>query len=140
MSWETCCLKGLIKEVSVDFERIESLKHTAENKIISSSMLAPNNITISSIIGLLYDAARELLESVALQNGYKLYNHECYVSFLRKIIGDEKMSDYFNAARLARNGVNYYGEQVSLEKGRLIIKDLNELIAFLRDLLRQEHS
>jgi hypothetical protein len=110
-----------------------SLVRTAENRIITSSKLSPDEITISSIVVLLYDAARSLLEALALMKGYKVYNHECFVSFLSEIIKNKEMAFLFNKVRLIRNGINYYGESITLEEGNFVVQNLNELIIFIEE-------
>jgi hypothetical protein len=140
MSWETCCSKSLIKKVIPDAGLVKSLIASAENKIITTSMLVPSTITISSIISLLYDAARELLESLASIKGYKIYNHDCYFAFIKREFDNEKMSGIFNNSRLIRNGINYYGVHVSLEKGELIVRDINELIIFIKQKTQSEFN
>jgi hypothetical protein len=112
-----------------------SLVRTAENRIITSSKLSPDEITISSIVVLLYDAARSLLEALALMKGYKVYNHECFVSFLAEIVKNKEMAFLFNKVRLIRNGINYYGEPITLEEGNLEIQNLNRLIVFTKENL-----
>jgi hypothetical protein len=99
-------------------------------------MIKPNEITISSIVVILYDASRTLLEALAVMKGYKIYNHECYFAFLKEIISNEKMAYLFNKLRLIRNGINYYGEPILLIEGNIALKELNNLILFLKNELR----
>ncbi|MGV8161981.1 MAG: hypothetical protein ACP5N2_01455 [Candidatus Nanoarchaeia archaeon] len=117
---------------------ILSLKESAEDKIITTSMLNQNSITISTIISVLYDAARELLEALAFIKGYKINNHECYFAFMKSIKIDDRISEIFNRARLLRNRINYYGFKVSLEDGELMVKNINELIFFTKNKLQEE--
>ncbi len=78
MDWKECIKKRIAKEVGEDKNLIKSTKEIAESKIKSAEAL-PDELYYGKII-LLYDALREHLECLALENGYKIYNHECYTS------------------------------------------------------------
>jgi hypothetical protein len=115
-----------------------SLVKIAENKIITCSLISESEITIEHIVVILYDAARTLLEALALLKGYKIYNHECFVPFLKEIMQYEELALLFNKQRLIRNGINYYGEPLLLIEGRNAIKDLNEIIMFAKEQIKRE--
>ncbi len=80
---------------------------------------------------LLYDALRELLEAVALENGYKIYNHECYTAFLKEIINESYLGDEFDKFRVLRNGINYYGRKINQEEG---IEIARLMVAFINNI------
>ena len=81
MDWQECCKKRIVKEVQNDQNMIISLLKTSKNKATSEQKLEMNDITAVSKLSLAYDSLRELLEALALQRGYKVYNHECYTAF-----------------------------------------------------------
>lgn len=83
-------------------------------------------------ITLLYDTLRIFLECLALQKGYKIYNHECYVSFLREIIGDSVIAEEFDKQRMIRNGINYYGREMTPDEGKAVIDELKSLITRIK--------
>jgi len=86
MDWQECNMKKMVKSISADEELLKSLLKTSENKIISAELLVLNDTTANSKISLAYDSLRELLEALALKNGFKIYNHECYTAFLKEIL------------------------------------------------------
>ena len=98
----------------------------AKIKIESADVL-PEHLSIGKI-SLLYDALREYLECIALEHGYKIYNHECYSAFLKEIMNLSKEANLFDSLRKIRNNINYYGRDVSKEEAERIISDLKELI------------
>jgi len=75
---------------------IKNLKKSSDNKLKSSDALSLNEVTSSSKFTLAYDSLRELLEALALKNGYKVYNHECYAAFLKEIIKESYKADEFD--------------------------------------------
>lgn len=126
MDWEECIKNNIIKEVNVDSNKINSIKKIAQEKIKSANFL-PDSHMISKIT-LFYDALREILEAKALENEFKIYNHECYKSFIKEVLKKEKEAKLFDEMRKIRNGINYYGKQVDKEESIYIIKNLKKLI------------
>src|SRR3989344_2882388 len=119
--------KRIAKEVNEDKELIVSLIKTSKNKLDSEKKLELNEVTSSSKISLLYDSLRELLEALAIKNGYKIYNHECYTYFLKEVLNESFKGDEFDELRKIRNKINYYGKDVSVEEAKDILKRLHKL-------------
>ena len=71
---------------------------------------------------------RILLEIIALDKGYKIYNHECYTSFLKEILGMSREADIFDRQRKIRNSINYYGKEISEAESKDIIETSKYLI------------
>lgn len=102
--------------------------------MVSQEQLVLNAVTAGSKISLAYDALRELLEMLALQQGYKIYNHECYTTFLKEILLKSAWGDEFDELRRIRNAINYYGKAVLPDEAREIIlrmKRLRQLLLLL---------
>ncbi len=126
MDWRECMKKRFIKDTKLDQHKINSFKQIIEVKIKSADYL-PDNLYYSKIT-LLYDALRILLEVIALDKGYKVYNHECYTSFLKEIFGMSREADIFDRLRKIRNGINYYGKEISEAESKDIIETSKDLI------------
>ena len=107
---------------------IKSLLNTSTNKLKSEKILILNNTTASSKITLAYDALRELLEALALKNGFKIYNHECYTAFLKDVMNESSTGDEFDEIRKLRNSINYYGKEISVQDTRKTLKEIKSLI------------
>ncbi|MBS3128272.1 hypothetical protein J4410_03945 [Candidatus Woesearchaeota archaeon] len=124
--WTACIKTRIVKNVSKDVNFIKSTKEIAQLKIESANAL-PEHLFIGKII-LLYDALREYLECVAMEKGFKIYNHECYTAFLKEILHFSMEGDIFDNARKVRNGINYYGKTVTQEEASQMLLDLKVLI------------
>ena len=135
MDFKECVKKRIIKKTSSDLDLIESLKKSSSGKLESSRMLKVSNVTAGSIITLAYDSLRELLEAVALKNRYKVYNHECYYSFLKDIVNNNNLALSFDKIRKIRNSVNYYGKGLSVEDAKQIFDEICILILQCKKLL-----
>ncbi len=128
MDWTSCKKTGFAKEIKTDKNLIEALLKSSLKKLTSQALLELNDDTASSKITLIYDALRELLEALATKNGFKIYNHECYTSFLSEIMNEKDISGKFDAYRKIRNDINYYGKDITKEEAREIIRGISALI------------
>jgi hypothetical protein len=131
MDWNECQRKKVVKRVELDSPLIKSVLESSSDKYYSSKLIKPHKRTFSSIIILLYDSLRELLEAFALNKGYKIYNHECFSCFLDEIVNEREMAELFNRIRQIRNGLNYYGRRLSYDDFISIRKDI---VFLLRDI------
>ncbi|MDP2946713.1 MAG: hypothetical protein Q8N88_01230 [Nanoarchaeota archaeon] len=127
MNWEECKLKNFVKESKVDVELVKSLLKESEKKLITDNFSPLNKDTCSTKITLNYDSLREVLEAVALKNGFKIYNHDCFTGFLKEVLKLDKESFEFNRFRLIRNSINYYGKSISLDNAQKILDDIKKL-------------
>ena len=135
MDWEECCNKRIVKSVKPDADMMNSLAKSSKNKLESESKLMMSDVTASSKLSLAYDSVRELLEVLALKNGCKIYNHECYSAFLKEIIGESSKGDEFDDIRKTRNAVNYYGKHISTEEANEVITRIKNLRIFISNLI-----
>lgn len=126
MDWKECIRQTIAKSVKEDKSLVRSAREIAKLKVESADAL-PSHLYIG-VISLLYDALREYLECVALEHGYKVYNHECYAAFLKEVINCSREADQFDEIRKVRNGINYYGKKVSREEADAIIRAIRQLI------------
>ena len=126
MDWRECVTKKIVKDVKLDKNLIISIREIAKIKVLSADAL-PKELFIGKI-SLLYDALREILEAIALEKGYKIYNHECYSAFLKEIINLPIEADSFDKLRKIRNDINYYGKNLNQEEANKVIDELKLLI------------
>jgi hypothetical protein len=132
MDWRECVKQRIVKDVKKDKNLIASTREIADIKIESAGVLP--DIYYIAKISLLYDALREYLESIALENGYKIYNHECYSAFLKEILELPNEAELFDKLRKIRNGINYYGRKVSADEAEQVVSDLKSLITRFKEM------
>jgi len=135
MDWRECIKKSLIKEIKKDDNLIISLSKSSKNKLICSNMLELNEKTAISKISLAYDSLRELLEALSLKKGYKIYNHECYTTFLKEILNENSKAEEFDNLRKIRNAINYYGKDVSIQNTKNILNRIKKLKKQIKNLI-----
>ena len=121
MDWKECLNNKTAKEINIDRGLISSLIKTSNNKLQSQKKLYMDEVTANSKISLTYDSLRELLEALAIKNRYKIYNHECYTSFLKEVIKNSNLGDEFDVIRKIRNDINYYGKEINMKEANYIL-------------------
>lgn len=136
MDWKACLTAKQAKPIAPDTEMSSSLQKTSINKAFSSDALELREETAAAKVSLLYDAVRELLEAIALQTGFKVYNHVCYTAFLKEILRKPELGEEFDVLRRIRNDINYYGKDITVDETRHIINRLEELRKELTQLMR----
>lgn len=135
MDWEMCCNQHLVKEVTPDKGLIESLKQSSQNVIKTNETIILNETTASTKVSLMYDSVRELLEALALSNGFKIYNHECFTSFLVTKCVKLQSANKFDRFRKIRNGLRYYGQRINTKEAHSLISEMKGLYTELIKML-----
>lgn len=130
MDWNDCLKRRIAKPVREDKSLIASTRTVASILTASAKALLPDH-HLAKIV-LLYDVLREYLKCVALEKGYKIYNHECYTYFLKEVMAMSREGDLFDEMRKIRNSITYYGKNVSPEEAEDVIKKLELLIRRFR--------
>ena len=138
MDWIACNKKRFAKSIKRDNNLINSLVQSSIKKLKTQSRLPLNGITATSKITLVYDSLREVLEALAIANGFKIYNHECYRAFLSEVLKESALSKDFDGFRKLRNSINYYGKDVSAEEAKQILADMQKLIKEVKKLLNNK--
>ncbi len=128
MDLTECKNKGLVKETRPDRNLLDSLIKSSSKKIKTVDLIELNSDSAASKISLAYDALRELLEALAIDKGFKIYNHECYSSFLKEILNESQIAVKFDSLRKIRNNLNYYGKEIEIEEAKSVLKEIKDLI------------
>jgi len=132
VDWKECIRNNFGKKVKIDKNLIKSLIAGSSRKLYVQALLPLNDKTASSKISLVYDSLRELLEALALLNGCKIYNHECYRAFLKEVLKESYSGDKFDNFRKIRNAINYYGKDVSADEAGPILAEMVEFIKSIK--------
>lgn len=120
MDLDECFRKGLIKKTKIDRELISSLIEMSGIKETTVKTANINKLNISAYVSLAYDSLRETLEALCILKGFKVLSHICMGELLKDILDDFDYDD-FDRLRWIRNSINYYGQKVEFERGKVII-------------------
>lgn len=138
MDWKSCIKGSWAKAVKPDRNLIASLIKSAEKKIVAERQL-PDSLSEPKV-SLAYDALRAILEALASDRGFKVYNHEGYTAFLKEVLGEQPLGDLFDGYRKLRNAINYYGKEISEKEAKSVIKGILGLAKMLKGKIRADCS
>ncbi|HLC84200.1 MAG TPA: hypothetical protein VJH22_00220 [Candidatus Nanoarchaeia archaeon] len=126
---------GKVRKGTPDIALAKSLIAMSVSQLAFVSANPISESTASPILVNYYEALREICEAICAKNGYKVYSHEAYTSYLKEQLKEERISMQFDRLRKLRNGVNYYGEFVSVEETQAARREVPLLI----DTLKKKH-
>lgn len=132
MSWEECIKTNKARKTSQDSALIKALTEMSQRRLEVISSMKLDEKSASIIFVEHYEALREIIEAIANKNRFKVYSHECLTYLLKEILKEELTASKFDRLRKLRNGVNYYGEPVSLEETKKAISEIDYLISQLK--------
>ena len=123
--------KGQVKRGQKDFFLAKSLTGTADLDLRFLQSLKIDKTSARKIMTNYYDVLRSILEAMAALEGYKVYSHEAFTYFLKQK-GEENLARKFDRFRKIRNGINYYGKDISAAEVKEHVKEMQEIITILR--------
>lgn len=121
------------KKARVSSKNINLAKSLLKNSIKDLKFLETLEINEDSsrkIMVNYYETLRSVLESITSLQGYKIYEHEAFTYYLKKI-NENNLSIKFDRLRKIRNSINYYGEDISIEETREIKDEIKKIIEHL---------
>lgn len=127
MSFNRFIEEGKVRKGKPDLPLAQSLINTSDKHLKVVLMLDINETTKETIFVMSYEALRELIESMAIREGYKVYSHEAFTFYLQDK-GNDALARKFDRYRKLRNGVNYYGKEIPLAEVQSATKEIQELI------------
>ena len=130
MKFQDYIKNGFIRKSSPDKQlALSLLKQTKQDKEFFDS-LEINEKSARKIASNYYDLLRSILEAISALDGYKIYNHEGFVYYLKEK-NELKLAEKFDRIRRIRNNINYYGSAVSKEEAQDIKDNVNEMLPLL---------
>lgn len=131
MSFDAFIKDGKVILGEKDIQKARALIKMSENTLVSAESLELNDTTASVVLTLSYEALREIIEAMCLTKGYKVYSHEAFTSYLEQL-KEERLAAQFDRFRKLRNGVNYYGKEVSPTVAAEAKKNIKEMCRLLK--------
>lgn len=123
---------GKVRKGTPDIALAKSLIAMSASQLAFVSDTPLTQANASPMLVNYYEALREICEAICAKNGYKVYSHEAYTSYLEEHLKEERISIQFDRLRKLRNGVNYYGEFVSVEETEATRQEIPILIETLK--------
>ena len=132
MEFEDFIEQGKVRKGGSDISKVRSLLETSNNHLLFLKNQKIDEISAGSILVTYYEALREIVEAICLKEGFKVYSHEAFTSFL-KDKNEDSASVKFDNLRKLRNSINYYGEKVSTSEVESAKIEIVKLIHILKN-------
>ncbi len=115
-----------------DFQKAKALIKMSKKNFQTAEKLEIDKITASTVLSILYESLREIVEAICLTKGYKVCSHEAFTAYLKKI-NEDSTAEKFDRLRKLRNRVHYYGKPVSTETAVNAKQEVKKLNYYLTD-------
>lgn len=126
-----------VRKGSPDIQLTKSLVKMSDNHIKSMQELEVTETTSATVMTTYYEALREIVEAIAIKEGYKFYSHEAFTFFLKEK-GEELASSKFDRFRKIRNNINYYGKQINISSAKENKQEIEKIIKELKQKFLQD--
>jgi hypothetical protein len=130
MNFDFFIKNGQVRKASVDKNLAKSLSEQTKKDMEFFDNLEINEVSIRKLVSNYYDFLRSKLEAIAILDGYKIYSHDAFTYYLKEK-SELSLSVKFDRFRKLRNGINYYGEKISIVQGKEVIEDIKKIITYL---------
>jgi len=132
--------QGIIKKVSINKQRAESLRKEAERKMLSLDIrlkkIGIDKDNANDYVEYCYDMMMLLIRAKLYLLGYSSSGkgaHEAEVSYTRMIGFKEKDVRFLDQIRYFRNGILYYGKTFDAEYAEKVVEFTKIIYARLKE-------
>jgi len=131
--YEDCKEQGFFIPIEPNKDRIHSMLLICNSNCDAVQKLKNNSeISPSVLFTLAYDAVHLIAEAFLLKNGWKSANHQCLFAFICNNHSELELNwAFFEKIRTRRNGMHYYGTQITKEDWKEIELEWNLTINVL---------
>ncbi len=130
MRFEDFIQKGQVRKGSPDVQLSKSLIKQSEKDLRYLQTQVITDDSARKIMISYYDTLRSILEAVATKEGYKVYSHEAFSCYL-ELKNEPSLAVKFDRFRKIRNGLNYYGNEISPPEVEEHILEIKKMIALI---------
>ena len=131
MNFQDFIASGKVRKGSPDLQMARSLVRMSDNHRETISSVPCTATSASTIMTNFYEALREIVEAIAIQDGYKVYSHEAFTYYLKEL-GEDRIAEKFDRFRKIRNRINYYGKLIDAPSAQAHSKEISQIILELK--------
>jgi hypothetical protein len=128
MSMRELIEQGIVRQIPPNNARAKSLIIMSKQTMVTILSLKLSEQNASIIFRELYECLRQAIEAIGYMKGYKFENHESLRTFIEEELENKTLPKDFDRYRKIRNGINYYGDVVSIETVADAIRDIPKYI------------
>ncbi|PIN75351.1 hypothetical protein COV18_04140 [Candidatus Woesearchaeota archaeon CG10_big_fil_rev_8_21_14_0_10_37_12] len=124
---------GKVRKSEADKALAKSLIEMSQIHLDFASSIQITEKNASPLLVNYYESLREICEAICSLQGYKVYSHEAFTAYLNEQLKEERLAEKFDRLRKLRNGINYYGKQVSKEETQTSAEEIKQIIKELKE-------
>lgn len=124
--------KGQVKKSTVNISLVKSLIKNSEKDLRFLNTLKIDEDSARKVMSNYYDLLRSILEAVSSLEGYKIYQHEAFTYYLKEK-EEGLLAEKFDRFRKIRNGINYYGKDISIEEVKENVKEIVKIVSEIKE-------
>jgi uncharacterized protein (UPF0332 family) len=142
--YDSCVADGFFRTLeTINKEKVKSLMENASINLSTAEIVTKsinkNAKEWLNVFTLHYEALRIYTEALLLFEKIQSNNHQCLFSALCMKFPDLELDwDFFDNVRTKRNGVNYYGEQVTFKDWKSVEIQVRLYLSILRKELEKK--
>lgn len=118
--------------VPINKIRAKSFIISSEEAIKNAKEIPLSEGKQKTILRELYEGLRQFCEAIGYSKGYQFFDHESITFFLKEILKEDLISVKFDRYRKLRNGINYYGNELSLITAKESLAEIPKIIRELK--------
>ncbi len=124
------------RKVQINTIRTKSLIISSEEAIKNAKEISLSEGKQKTILRELYEGLRQFCEAIGYLKGYQFFDHESITFFLNDILKEQTISTKFDRYRKLRNGINYYGNELSLITAKEALMEIPKIINELKKYVK----
>ncbi len=126
-----------IIKISPNIERAKSLVKSSEKTLKFAKKNVLNEENSGVLLCNYYESLIELLHSFAYFKGFKILDHQSFYGFINEEFKSIDKAMLFDKYRKIRNSVIYYGKEIDINVAKSGIREIEDLIKFLKTKTRK---
>ncbi|MGM5483221.1 MAG: hypothetical protein ACQESF_07190 [Nanobdellota archaeon] len=132
MNLQQAIEEGMILIVPPNKARAKNLFRTAQDSFDTISELSVSEKSAKTITRDLYECLRQYAQAKGYERGYSFQNHAAIKHFLGEVLGLSSIAKKFDRFRKIRNGINYYGDSVSVETAKDALETIPQMMTQIK--------
>lgn len=133
MDFDSYVKNGLVEKVNVDKKISKNVYELARKKIAVQPYIPLNEEHSEVKFVLFFDCVTQLIDSIALEKGYKINFVDGYSIFLKDVLKESVLSNRMSLLIGTYKSMKFQGERISTVKFADLLSNIMEIISFIGD-------
>lgn len=131
ITFKECLAKGFVQKVKKDKKTAQAVYKIASKKLFVQSSIPIDKDHLEVKFSLFFHSLTQFLDSLALQEGYKILTLDSYVAFMKDILKETILSKRFTSLVETYKQIKHEGKHLDKEEFENHLANLMELLSFI---------